>query len=32
MPQYILLLHEPPSDFSNFSAEEMQQVIGEYTA
>jgi hypothetical protein len=32
MPQYILLLHEAPSDFSNFSPEEMQQVIGEYAA
>jgi len=32
MPQYILLLHETPSDFSNVSAEEMQQVIGEYVA
>jgi hypothetical protein len=32
MPQYILLLHEAPSDFSNVSPEEMQQIIGEYTA
>jgi hypothetical protein len=32
MPQYILLLHEAPSDFSNVSAEEMQQIIGEYVA
>ncbi|MGH9766554.1 MAG: YciI family protein [Blastocatellia bacterium] len=32
MPQYILLLHETPSDFSNVSAEEMQQIIGEYVA
>jgi len=32
MPQYILLLHESPSDFSNFSPEETQQIIGEYVA
>jgi hypothetical protein len=32
MPKYMLLLHETPSDFSNVSAEEMQQVIGEYVA
>jgi hypothetical protein len=32
MPQYILLLHEAPSDFSNVSAGEMQQIIGEYVA
>ncbi len=32
MPQYILLLHETPSDYSNVSAEEMQEIIGEYVA
>jgi len=32
MSQYILLLHEAPSDFSNFSPEEVQQIIGEYVA
>jgi hypothetical protein len=32
MPQYILLLREAPSDFSNFSPEETQQIIGEYVA
>jgi hypothetical protein len=32
MPKYMLLLHETPSDFSNVSAEEMQQVIAEYVA
>jgi len=32
MPQYILLLHETPSDFSNFSPEEVQQIFGEYFA
>ncbi len=32
MPQFMLLLHESPSDFSNVSAEEMQKIIGEYTA
>ena len=32
MPKYMLLLRETPSDFSNLSAEEMQQVIGEYVA
>ena len=32
MPQFILLLHETPSDFSNVSAEEMQQIVGEYIA
>ena len=32
MPQYILLLREAPSDFSNYSPEETQQIIGEYVA
>ena len=32
MPQYILLLREAPSDFSNFSPEEAQQIFGEYFA
>ncbi len=32
MSQFILLLHETPSDFSNVSAEEMQQIVGEYVA
>ena len=32
MPNYMLLLHEQPSDFSAYSAEEMQAVIAEYIA
>ena len=32
MPQFMLLLHESPSDFSKVSAEEMQKIIGEYIA
>ena len=32
MAQFMLLLHESPTDFSNFSPEEIQRVIGEYTA
>lgn len=32
MPNYMLLLHEQPMDYSQFSAEEMQAVIGEYVA
>jgi hypothetical protein len=32
MPNYMLLLHEQPSDFSQFSPEEIQAVIGEYIA
>ncbi len=32
MSQFVLLLHESPPDYSNVSAEEIQYVIGEYTA
>ena len=32
MPNYLLLLHEQPSDFSSFSPEQIQAVIEEYTA
>ncbi len=32
MPNYMLFLHETPSDFAGFSAEEIQKVIAEYTA
>jgi hypothetical protein len=32
MSQFILLLHETPADFSNVSADELQQIIGEYIA
>ena len=32
MSQFILLLHETPSDFSSVSADELQQIIGEYVA
>ncbi len=32
MAQFMLLLHESPTDFSSFSPEEIQRVIGEYTA
>jgi len=32
MAQFMLLLHESPADFSSFSPEEIQRVIGEYTA
>lgn len=32
MPNYMLLLHEQPSDFSQYSAEDMQAVIAEYVA
>lgn len=32
MPDFLLLLHEQPSDFTGFSPEEMQSVIGEYVA
>ena len=32
MAQFMLLLHESPSDFSSISPEEIQRVIGEYSA
>lgn len=32
MPNYMLLLHEQPMDYSQFSAEQIQAVIGEYVA
>lgn len=32
MPNYLLLLHEQPSDFSSLSPEEIQAVIAEYVA
>lgn len=32
MPNYMLLLHEQPMDYSGVSAEEMQAVIAEYVA
>lgn len=32
MPNFMLLLHEQPADFSQFSAEEIEAVIGEYIA
>lgn len=32
MPNYMLLLHEQPSDFADFSAEDIQRVIHEYMA
>ena len=32
MPNYLLLLHETPIDFSQFSAEDIQAVIAEYVA
>ena len=32
MPNYLLLLHEQPSDFSSFSPDQIQAVIEEYTA
>jgi len=32
MSQFMLLLHESPSDFAGLSPEEIQRVIGEYTA
>ena len=32
MPNYLLLLHEQPSDFSSFSPEQIQAVIEEYMA
>jgi hypothetical protein len=30
MPNYMMLLHEAPPDFSQFSAEDIQHVIDEY--
>ena len=32
MAEYIMLLHESPTDFADLSAEDIQQVIGEYIA
>lgn len=32
MPNYMLLLHEQPMDYSQFSAEQIQGVIAEYVA
>ncbi len=32
MPNYMLLLHEEPMDYSQFSPEQIQAVIGEYVA
>ena len=32
MPNYMLLLHEQPTDFSQFSPNQIQAVIGEYVA
>ncbi|MGE3467768.1 MAG: YciI family protein [Pyrinomonadaceae bacterium] len=32
MTNYMLLLHERPADYSQFSAEEIQTVIAEYVA
>lgn len=32
MPNYLLLLHEKPIDYSQFSAEQIQGVIAEYVA
>lgn len=32
MPDYMLLLHEEPMDYSQFSPEQIQAVIGEYVA
>ena len=32
MPEYLLLLHEQPSDFAGFSPEDLEKVIGEYIA
>ena len=32
MSKFILLLHENPADFANVSAEEIERIIGEYTA
>ena len=32
MPNYMMLLHEEPMDYSQFSAEQIQGVIAEYVA
>lgn len=32
MPNYLLLLHEQPADFSGMSPDDIQAVIGEYVA
>ena len=32
MAQFMLLLHESPKDFTDLSPEEIQRVIGEYSA
>lgn len=32
MPNYLLLLHEEPMDYSQLSAEQIQKVIAEYVA
>ena len=32
MAEFMLLLHESPSDFAGLSPEEIQRVIGEYSA
>lgn len=32
MPNYMLLLHEEPMDYSQFSAEQIQGVIAEYVS
>ena len=32
MPQYMLMLHERPADFAEFSPEHIQQVIEEFMA
>lgn len=30
MPEYLLLLHEQPSDFADLSPEDLENIIGEY--
>ncbi len=32
MAQFMLLLHESPTDFADLSPDEIQRVLGEYTA
>ena len=32
MPEYLLLLHEQPSDFAGFSPGDFEKIIGEYVA
>ena len=32
MPEYLLLLHEKPSDFAGLAPEDIERVIGEYVA